>query len=93
MARTYPAVTVVGAIDASALPGLEARLCSALATGACVVTYDLARVEGAHLCAVDALARLQLAARRRGAEIRLRGVRAELAGLLDLAGLGELVQR
>ena len=92
MARTYPAVTVAGSVDASALPVLEARLCSALAAGACVVTYDLTRVEGARLCTVDALARLQLTARRRGAQIRLRGVRPELAGLLDLAGLGELVQ-
>ncbi len=39
------------------------------------------------LSAVDALARLQLAARRLGCSIRLRDTCVELAGLLDLAGL------
>lgn len=39
------------------------------------------------LAAVDALARWQLAARRGGGSIELRGPCEELAGLLDLAGL------
>lgn len=45
------------------------------------------------LALVDGLARLQLAARRLGAAIHLRDVGVELAGLLDLLGLGDVVTR
>jgi ABC-type transporter Mla MlaB component len=38
--------------------------------------------------ALDALARLQLHARRRGQQIRLRRVSRELRELIELAGLG-----
>ena len=37
---------------------------------------------------VDAIARLQLAARRLGCSIRLGGVSSDLRGILELAGLG-----
>jgi hypothetical protein len=40
---------------------------------------------------VDALARLQLAARRLGCSVRVFGACDELQALLDLAGLGELL--
>jgi anti-anti-sigma regulatory factor len=40
---------------------------------------------------VDTLARLQVAARRLGCSIRVRGARPELSELLDLAGLTDLV--
>jgi hypothetical protein len=40
---------------------------------------------------VDGLARLQLALRRRGARLRLRGAPPELAGLLRLCGLDAAV--
>jgi hypothetical protein len=40
---------------------------------------------------VDELARLQLAARRVGYSIQLRNVCPELAALLDLVGLGEVI--
>ncbi len=43
------------------------------------------------LCAVDTLTRLQLAARRLGCSIRLRDTCAELAALLDLAGLTDVL--
>ncbi len=43
------------------------------------------------LSAVDAIARLQLAARRQGWRIRLTGTCGELGELLDLAGLSEAV--
>jgi anti-anti-sigma regulatory factor len=39
------------------------------------------------LATVDALARLQLAARRRGLELRLHAVSRELRELIELAGL------
>ena len=41
------------------------------------------------LCAVDALARLQLEARRHGYELELRGVSPELRKLIELAGLSQ----
>ena len=40
---------------------------------------------------VDHLARLQLAARRLGYSIRLRGAPSELLELIDLAGLSDIV--
>jgi hypothetical protein len=51
------------------------------------------RAVGPHpqLSLVDALARLQLAARRAGCTIRLRDPSSELVDLLDLVGLAGLV--
>jgi hypothetical protein len=43
----------------------------------------------ADLAAVDALARLQLAARRRGRALRLSGASDALRALIELVGLGE----
>jgi hypothetical protein len=43
------------------------------------------------LTLVDGLARLQLSALRLGCSVRLRGVCAELRGLLDLVGLDDLL--
>ena len=40
---------------------------------------------------VDALARLQLAARRRGCQVRLRGASDELRGLVGFMGLGAVL--
>ena len=42
---------------------------------------------------VDALARLQLAARRNGSEIRLQNASAELLELVDFMGLRDVFQR
>jgi hypothetical protein len=43
------------------------------------------------LALVDSLARLQLAARRRGGRLRLRNVTDELRGLLELVGLADVL--
>jgi len=43
----------------------------------------------ADLAVVEALARVQLSARRRGARIRLSNVSDQLRGLLELTGLGD----
>ncbi len=48
---------------------------------------DVGRLARADLTAVDALARLQLTARRHGTALRLRGGTPQLLGLLDLVGL------
>jgi hypothetical protein len=46
----------------------------------------------ADAAAVDALARLQLAARRAGVELRLRHASAELRCLIAFTGLGEVLR-
>ncbi len=48
-------------------------------------------LERPDLVAVNALARLQLTARRRAVRLRVRGAGRELRLLLDLVGLAELV--
>jgi ABC-type transporter Mla MlaB component len=53
--------------------------------------WPLSRWDCHGLAAVDRLARLQLAARRLGWSIELRGADAELLELLDLVGLREVV--
>ena len=58
---------------------------------AVLARWPLARWGRLDLAVVDQLARWQLAAGRLGCAIRLLGACPELAGLLDLAGLGELV--
>jgi ABC-type transporter Mla MlaB component len=52
---------------------------------------DVRGLVAADLGTVDALARLQLTARRLGSSVRLRNAPAELRELLALAGLGEVV--
>ena len=45
----------------------------------------------ASLAAVEALARFQLAARRKGLDLRLHGVSRELRDLIELAGLTQVL--
>jgi hypothetical protein len=52
-----------------------------------VITFDAGAITGADEAVLDALARLQLAARRIGVRIELRNARCELVDLLHLAGL------
>jgi ABC-type transporter Mla MlaB component len=76
-----------GPIRREDLPGLCARVCALLAhERPAVVLCDCATV-GADAVTVDALARLQLAARRTGCEVRLRGASVELRALVALMGL------
>jgi hypothetical protein len=75
--------------DADNLPaiiGLCARL-HELASGDVAVACDVEHIEGTAGDVVDALARLQLAARRSRGSIRLRGVRPPLRELLVIVGL------
>lgn len=55
-----------------------------------VVTCDVTGV-APNLTAIDALARLQLTARRLGGRIRLRGTTPDIAGLIDLTGVDEVL--
>ena len=56
-----------------------------------VVVCDLASLVEPEVAAVNALARLQLTARRHGAEMRLCNVSHELHDLLAVAGLCDVV--
>jgi hypothetical protein len=56
-----------------------------------VASWPLPGCDRPDLALVDDLARLQLAARRLGCSVRVRGPCRELLELLDLVGLGEVV--
>ncbi|MFM9369516.1 STAS domain-containing protein [Streptomyces sp. Da 82-17] len=60
------------------------------ATGATEVVCDAGALDVPDMAAVEALARLRLAARRAGAGMRIRDPDPRLTGLLALVGLGEL---
>ena len=60
-------------------------------TGDGVVGLDVSWLVPADLAAVDALARLQVAASRRGCRLHLHGADRGLAELVELVGLGDVV--
>jgi ABC-type transporter Mla MlaB component len=85
------AFAVGGPIDRADLPGLCARVCELLAaSGAGFAVCDVRGVK-ADAVAVDALARLQLAARRYGCRIRLRNASDELRELVVFMGLEDVL--
>ncbi|MEU4090873.1 STAS domain-containing protein [Streptomyces sp. NPDC026673] len=88
-----PAVLVLtGRLDRAGIPPLVERLRALLRErGGGTVLCDVGGLEGApDAVLIDALARLQLTARRHGGRIRLCGAGSALRGLLALTGLGEL---
>ncbi len=81
------AFAIRGPIARDDLPGLCERVCALLErSGADIALCDVRGVEPDAVTA-DALARLQLAARRRGCQARLRGASSDLLELLALMGL------
>jgi ABC-type transporter Mla MlaB component len=80
------AFTISGPITREDLPGLCHRVRGLLAESGAVVRCDVAGVEP-DAVTVDALARLQLAARRRGCEVRLHNASRALLELVELMGL------
>src|SRR5215472_2777460 len=56
-----------------------------------VASWAIPAGQNLDLSMVDHLARLQLAARRAGCSLRLRGAPSRLRDLLDLAGLSEII--
>ena len=80
------AFTISGPITREDLPGLCDRVCALLAESGSVVRCDVAGVEP-DAVTVDAVARLQLAARRRGCEVRLHNASDGLLELVELMGL------
>ena len=94
MAASAPQ-TVVFAIDGpiarSDLPRLCDQVCTLLdRTGADVALCDVTEIEP-DAVSVDALARLELAVRRRGCQARVRGASSELLDLLTFMGLRDVL--
>jgi ABC-type transporter Mla MlaB component len=80
-----------GPIVREDLPGLRHRVCALLAhSGASVALCDVTGV-AADAVTVDALARLQLAARHHRCQIRLRGASAALCDLVAFMGLQDVL--
>ena len=85
------AFAIRGPIAEADLPGLCDRVCALLAgNGADLALCDVTGVR-ADAVAVDALARLQLAARRRGCQVRLRNASDELVDLVAFMGLTDVL--
>ena len=80
-----------GPIARADLPGLCDRVCALLTDHpGRVLLCDVRGVEP-DAVAVDALARLQLGARRHGCQVRLRGTTAELRALVRFMGLADVL--
>jgi ABC-type transporter Mla MlaB component len=85
------AFAVEGPIRRADLPGLCDRVCSLLEqSGAGVALCDVRGVD-ADAVTVDALARLQLAARRHGCLVQLRNASPELRELVEFLGLRDVL--
>jgi ABC-type transporter Mla MlaB component len=90
-ARCTPAFTIRGPIVRSDLPGLRDRVCEVLTTNAGrVLGCDVSTVP-ADAVTVEALALLQLAARRKGCRIVLRDGAEELLRLVAFLGLADVL--
>ena len=92
-ASAQPTITfaIHGPITRADLPGLCDRVCALLErSGPGVVLCDVSGVEPDGVT-VDALARLQLGARRHGCQVRLRHASPELLGLLAFLGLSDVL--
>jgi ABC-type transporter Mla MlaB component len=88
---TELAFSIRGPIACSDLPGLCERVCALLeGSGPGIVHCDVAGVEP-DAVVVDALARLQLAAARRGCRVRLVNASGRLRDLVELMGLSDVL--
>ncbi len=82
---------IAGPIEPADLPALYERVCQLLeGSGAACAVCDVAGV-AADAVAVDALARLQLAARRHRCRITLRHASDELRALIAFMGLDDVL--
>ena len=82
---------ITGPLARSDLPALYERACALLEeSGASLAVCDVDGL-GADAVAVDALARLQLAARRHRCRVELRHASDELRGLIAFMGLEDVL--
>jgi ABC-type transporter Mla MlaB component len=84
------AFAIRGPITRADLPSLCARVCSLLSSAGDVVRCDVSGIEP-DAVTVDALARLQLAATRRGCSICLCNTSSALLELVELMGLSHVL--
>jgi ABC-type transporter Mla MlaB component len=84
------AFAIRGPITRADLAGLCERVCALLTRGGETVVCDVAGVEP-DAVTVDALARLQLAACRRGCTVTLRNASEQLLELVELMGLSNVL--
>jgi ABC-type transporter Mla MlaB component len=84
------AFVIRGPISRADLPGLYDRVGGVLGARGAVVACDVAGVDP-NAVTVDALARLQLGARRRGCCVRLCNACDELLDLVELMGLSHVL--
>jgi ABC-type transporter Mla MlaB component len=80
-----------GPIERSDLAGLCERVCTLLGQSGASVAFCDVRGVGSDAVSVDALARLQVAARRHGCQVRLRGASEDLRDLVRFMGLSEVL--
>ncbi len=94
MAASAPQIldfAITGPITRSDLPGLCDRVCALfVAQRPTIALCHVGGVEPDAVC-VDALARLQLAARRHGCTVRLRQASPELVALVAFMGLSDVL--
>lgn len=92
-AARRPVVLVIsGPIARADIAGLCKRFHALLQGGDVgLVVFDVGRLVDPDVVVVDALARLQLTARRLGSTIRLRDACAELRDLIALTGLSDVM--
>jgi ABC-type transporter Mla MlaB component len=91
--RRTVTMTVPSPLARAELPALFARTCELLALGrGCELLLCEVGGVDADAVAVDALARLALAAGRSCCEVRLRGASPELLGLVELIGLSDVLR-
>jgi ABC-type transporter Mla MlaB component len=83
--RRVVSFAITGPITRDDLPGLCHRVCELLPESG-IARCDVGGIEPDAVC-VDALARLQLAARRRGCCVRLENASGALLDLVELMGL------
>jgi ABC-type transporter Mla MlaB component len=84
-------VTIRGPLERSDLPGLYARVCALFtANRGATLVCDVTGI-AVDAVAVEALARLQLGARRNGCTVRLLSAPRELIDLASFMGLRDVV--
>jgi ABC-type transporter Mla MlaB component len=89
--RNTVTFAIVSPIERSDLPGLFKRVCGLLrSSGATVALCDVSDAN-ADAVTVDALARLQLAARRSSCQVRLLHASEELRALVAFMGLQDVL--
>jgi ABC-type transporter Mla MlaB component len=85
-------ITIRGPLRREDLRGLFVRTCRLLSEQRCeVLLCEVAEISP-DAVALDALARLALAARRQGCAVRVRGACEQMRMLVALAGLGEVIR-